>query len=474
MFRDTLATSADASDGRAPRNSNRPNSGPVHGWKGALSMAAITVTENAYGMDANAVSAARDKDDSAPDIHTGTALNTREEAVWAALAASPGTSVALIAGAAGISRVTVGKILNQFQAEGRTTRVPGGHDGRGRTPDLWYPADDTAVSDGDTPDEALDTPADVPGSDEDEITDAAVPATDEPVDQPISDAPPVDAASYDSILDSGAPDEIPDTPGEVPSSDDAADPDVPAVMDMPEDGADEEEATDAAVPTADGQLDQASPGGEAPADVAGDTSGLDSGGSNDVPDEVLDASAEVPDSDDTTDTDATDMGADVPADDFEEAAEAEDPAWAWARTALLELADLITGAVRALDDDGDAVTALGRLEMAMAKAPQAHRDARAVLTGTNPSGRGTGGRGNTGGGTGASGARPGHLRDRVLSHLLDHPGKDFTPYEIGRVLESSSGAVANALDRLVGLGQAELTCERPRRYALAVNPAPGD
>ncbi|WP_182907581.1 helix-turn-helix domain-containing protein [Microbispora sp. H13382] len=374
-------------------------------------MVAITVTENAYDIDANAISTVPDADDNAPDTHTGTALNTREEAVWAALAASPGTSVALIAAAAGISRVTVGKILNQFEAEGRTTRVPGGHDGRGRTPDLWYPADGAIVSGGDTPEEA------------------------------------------------------PDSPG----SDDPADPDVPAVSDVDDEGsADEEEATDAAVPAMDGHLDQADPEGATPADVAGDTPGLDSGGSDDAPDEVLDSPAEVSDSD-TTDSDA-----DVPADDSEDAAETEDPAWAWARTALLELADLITGAVRALDDDGDAVTALGRLEMAMAKAPQAHRDARAVLTGTNPSGRGTGGRGSTGGGTSAGGARPGHLRDRVLSHLLDHPGKDFTPYEIGRVLESSSGAVANALDRLVGLGQAELTCERPRRYALAVNPAPGD
>ncbi len=115
-------------------------------------MVAITVTENACDIDADAISTVLDAGDSAPDTHhTGTALNTREEAVWAALAASPGTSVALIAAAAGISRVTVGKILSQFEAEGRTTRVPGGHDGRGRTPDLWYPADGTVISGGDSP-----------------------------------------------------------------------------------------------------------------------------------------------------------------------------------------------------------------------------------------------------------------------------------------------------------------------------------
>jgi hypothetical protein len=51
-------------------------------------------------------------------------------------------------------------------------------------------------------------------------------------------------------------------------------------------------------------------------------------------------------------------------------------------------------------------------------------------------------------------ARPGQLRDLVAAHLSGHPAGDFTPHQIGRVLSRSSGAVANALDRLTALGQA--------------------
>ncbi|GAA4924042.1 hypothetical protein GCM10023334_028510 [Nonomuraea thailandensis] len=140
-----------------------------------------------------------------------------------------------------------------------------------------------------------------------------------------------------------------------------------------------------------------------------------------------------------------------------------DPAREQARTELLELAELFIGAATAIGESEEAVLALGRLEMAIARAPQVHRNARAVLTGTTParsSGRG-------GGVAAGSSIRHGALRDRVLEHLNEYPGKEFTPYEIGRALDSSSGAVANALDRLVNLDQAELTCERPRRFRLA-------
>jgi hypothetical protein len=41
--------------------------------------------------------------------------------------------------------------------------------------------------------------------------------------------------------------------------------------------------------------------------------------------------------------------------------------------------------------------------------------------------------------------------------------EDFGPHAIGRVLSRSSGAVANALDQLTALGQAQLTSEAPRR-----------
>lgn len=69
--------------------------------------------------------------------------------------------------------------------------------------------------------------------------------------------------------------------------------------------------------------------------------------------------------------------------------------------------------------------------------------------------------------------KPGALRELVAAHLRAHPGKDFGPHEIGKVLGRSSGAVANALDRLTGLGQAELAREKPRRFRLTANPPAG-
>jgi predicted transcriptional regulator len=68
-------------------------------------------------------------------------------------------------------------------------------------------------------------------------------------------------------------------------------------------------------------------------------------------------------------------------------------------------------------------------------------------------------------------ARPGQLRELVAAHLAAHPGEDFTPHEIAKVIERSSGAVANALDRLTELGQATLSCEKPRRYRHVTTPA---
>jgi len=64
-------------------------------------------------------------------------------------------------------------------------------------------------------------------------------------------------------------------------------------------------------------------------------------------------------------------------------------------------------------------------------------------------------------------ARPGGLREKVLAHLRDHPGAEFTPHEIHKVLGNSSGAIANALDTLVKHGDAELATEKPRKFRLA-------
>lgn len=92
---------------------------------------------------------------------------------------------------------------------------------------------------------------------------------------------------------------------------------------------------------------------------------------------------------------------------------------------------------------------MSELDAARDSTGQARRLARAA---TSRSGRA------------GSGMRPGQLRDRVRDHLAGHPATSLTPYEIARVLGNSAGAVANALDRLVELGHAELAREHPRRY----------
>jgi hypothetical protein len=56
------------------------------------------------------------------------------------------------------------------------------------------------------------------------------------------------------------------------------------------------------------------------------------------------------------------------------------------------------------------------------------------------------------------------LRDLVAAHLSGHPDTDFTPHQIGRGLGRSSGAVANAMDKLTAFGQAQLISDKPRRY----------
>jgi hypothetical protein len=71
-------------------------------------------------------------------------------------------------------------------------------------------------------------------------------------------------------------------------------------------------------------------------------------------------------------------------------------------------------------------------------------------------------------------ARPGGLREKVLGHLRDHPGASFTPHQIHKVLGNSSGAIANALNTLVKLGNAELAAEKPSRFRLVGDAPAGD
>jgi hypothetical protein len=63
---------------------------------------------------------------------------------------------------------------------------------------------------------------------------------------------------------------------------------------------------------------------------------------------------------------------------------------------------------------------------------------------------------------------PGALRGMVEDHLREHPGEEFGPTEIANALAGkSSGAVSNALDKLVADGTAVKTKDKPRRFALA-------
>jgi len=106
---------------------------------------------------------------------------------------------------------------------------------------------------------------------------------------------------------------------------------------------------------------------------------------------------------------------------------------------------------------GDLPAALAALEAAREQAAQGRRVLKATASGKH-----------------APATRPGGLRDLVEQHLRQFPDAAFTPHQIGKVLTRSSGAVANALDKLVSLGIAELTSGKPRSYRLApAAPAPG-
>ncbi|WP_157172515.1 MarR family transcriptional regulator [Nocardia pneumoniae] len=62
---------------------------------------------------------------------------------------------------------------------------------------------------------------------------------------------------------------------------------------------------------------------------------------------------------------------------------------------------------------------------------------------------------------------PGALRGQVEDFLRDHPGEEYTPHQIGKALDRSSGAVHNALVKLTTGGTARQTCAAPKKFALA-------
>jgi hypothetical protein len=107
-----------------------------------------------------------------------------------------------------------------------------------------------------------------------------------------------------------------------------------------------------------------------------------------------------------------------------------------------------------LTASGDLKTVLAGLDEIYEQAAQARRSLKAATSGRK-----------------APAVRPGGLRDKVLAHLDTNPDKEFTPHEIHKVIDHSSGAIANALETLVKLGDAEVATEKPRRFRRAAKPA---
>ena len=119
-----------------------------------------------------------------------------------------------------------------------------------------------------------------------------------------------------------------------------------------------------------------------------------------------------------------------------------------------QICDAAAAATTALQA-GDLRAALAGVEEICEQASQARRTLKAAA-----------------GGKRAPAVKPGALRELVAAHLRAYSDQNFTPHQIGRVLGRSSGAVANALDRLVSLGEAELATEKPRSFRLAGAAAP--
>ena len=104
---------------------------------------------------------------------------------------------------------------------------------------------------------------------------------------------------------------------------------------------------------------------------------------------------------------------------------------------------------------GDLDAALAALDAAREQAAQGRRVIKAAASGRS-----------------TPATRPGALRNLVEEHLRTFPDASFTPHQVGKVLEQSAGAVANALDKLTALGTAQMVTDKPRSYRLAPAPAP--
>jgi hypothetical protein len=105
---------------------------------------------------------------------------------------------------------------------------------------------------------------------------------------------------------------------------------------------------------------------------------------------------------------------------------------------------------------GDLDAALAALDAAREQAASGRRAVKAAASGRR-----------------APATRPAALRDLIEDHLRKYPDTALTPHQVGKVLTRSAGAVANALDKLVSLGFAQMVTDKPRTYRLApAAPAP--
>jgi hypothetical protein len=346
-------------------------------------------TKNRPGTAPSAAHAAPDPN---PAPGTVPAPDSPAAAVHAALAASPGSTVAVIAGAAGTGKPATRDALLVMEKAGTATRAKGGKPG---IPDTWTLAEPTP-----------------PGAD------------------------PVPQAEQDG-QSGGSPDgDGKDKAARGTGQGDTADP-------APEDG--DAEAGTSAAPD---------PGTEKPEprDDAPNGDGHEDAVPGEQDDKAVPDSGDPQDPDEADDTPEEDT---APADGDGEAGDAPDPALV---TEIAERIDQIKAAADAaaivLAGGGNLRAALTGLDEIHEQATQARRSLKAAI-----------------GGRKAPAARPGGLRDKVLAHLDEHPDGEFTPHEIHKVLSHSSGAIANALDTLVKLGEAELATDKPRRFRRAARPA---
>jgi len=335
---------------------------------------------------APAPSAAHAAPDPAPAHDGPAAPGSPAAAVCAALAANPGTTVAVIAAAAGTGKPAARDALLAMEADGTATRVKGSRPG---IPDTWTVT-------GPAPDDA--SPAD-----------------------------PQDGQAGQTGDD---PDGSPDDAGEAGTA---------GAGDAAPDEGDEAGAGISAAPGPDPALENPAPAEAGHEDAV-------PGEQDDEDDQPGRGASRDPDGhDDTLKED------EVPADPAGEDGDGPDPALvAKISDRVEQIRAAADRAALALDAGGELPAALGSLDEICEQAAQARRDLKAAI-----------------GGRKAPAARPGGLREKVLAHLAANPGKDFTPHEIHKVLGNSSGAIANALDTLVKLGQAEVASEKPRRFRLA-------